>query len=203
MTIYDHHFCETFRSPKKFNLIIRALYAGWAGDSFLSDFVAKHIVLSKHDQQNNHTVYLFLNNLLTFDIKQKKGTDLTIGTLAQVHYRTLRFDPNNPLRIVGITYKNTPLYWDFDLKNFFAGLIPSTIDKRRHLWLKKIYRALIAFWSLHHRPPSAQEFVAFIRSYLNYHNLKEIYSLLHLGLGKFWLVRLENHKVNPKARRCY
>ncbi|MEJ5330227.1 MAG: hypothetical protein WHT07_08735 [Desulfobaccales bacterium] len=59
------------------------------------------------------------------------------------------------------------------------------------------------FWEIHLRPPGTNEFIAFIREYLDYHNLKEIYRLLRLGLGKFWTVRFENHKTNPKARRCY
>jgi hypothetical protein len=201
MTIYDHNFFEIFRYPKKLNLILRALYAGWGPDTRGSDLLNRILVLKKTNPGDKNQYLLSLPPDRYFQIRLR--TNKGEGILAHIIFRNLRFDHKNPFKIVNITYKNAPQSWDFDLKNPHLGLQPSHKQIAEAEWLKKIHKLLLKFWDQHGRPPAKYEFLNYVMEKTDYHSDKEILRLLNLGLGSHWSVHFENHKTNPKARRCY
>ena len=203
MTIYDHHLFETFRHPKKLNLILRALYAGWGPEPKSSDLIHRTLVLQKTIPDDHNRFLLFLPPDRYFQIRQKGPTTKGEGILAHIIFRNLRFDPKNPFKIIDITYKSSNLYWDFDLQKPHLGLQPAKRHQTEAAWLNKIRKLLLNFWESHHRPPAKYEFLDFIMNKTGYKNDKEIRRLLKLGLGSHWSLHFENHKTNPKARRCY
>jgi len=203
MTIYDHNLFETFRYPKKLNLILRALYAGWAPDVKNVDFIQRTLTLKKSNPGEKTNYLLFLPPDRYFQIRQKGHDIKGDGVLAHILFRNLRFDHKNPFKIVDITYKNAPQYWDFDLKRPYLGLQPAKQHQADAAWLRKIYKLLLNFWDLHGRPPAKYEFLDFVMNKTGYFSDKEVLRLLRCGLGTHWSVHFENHKTNPKARRCY
>ncbi len=203
---YDHNFFETYKSPKRFNLIMRALFAGWGASAPDCDFIMRTLVLAKPGKEPGSVFYLSMPAETYFEIGEKSELSEkrpTRGVLAHVHYRNLRFDHKNPFKIVKITYKSAPQEWDFDLQNPHLGLIEGAKCKVDAAWMDKIRKILIDFWELHRRPPAKYEFLGFLMQKMQYNSPMELLRLLNLGLGTHWAVQFEHHKTNPKARRCY
>lgn len=182
-SIYGHLLFETFTKPRKFNLLMRALHAGWAPNTKLSNIYTDTLVLEK----DNHLLFLTPTKTYTVKTRLPKKLPGTIGTLFTHHYRLLKFDPKNPFIITNISYNNTAIIWQFNLLNPSLGLqeqppLPHRLINANEI----IYNTITKFIKTNNRPPASHELIDLVCKKLNYYKTDKIRKILKLNNGKFW-----------------
>ncbi|MEW6385924.1 MAG: hypothetical protein AB1491_00185 [Thermodesulfobacteriota bacterium] len=186
------------RWPRKARLFLLALYAGWAPDPRRTSFPDRKITLKKASPDGRTIYYLeFPPEIKTLILAGPDEKKRHLSVLAEIHYRSLRFDPHDPFRIVGIP----PRRLDFDLKKPHLGLQLGEAVVREEQWLQKIREVLAGFFREFGRAPGAEEFYEQIRKKISYHP-NWARRMVRKGRGRYWQAVLEPNKVNPRSRGC-